>query len=69
VLDHSVLLPEVVIHRSARLRKCVIDRGVEIPRGLVVGEDPAEDARFFRVTEKGTTLITKPMVQAWQAAQ
>jgi glucose-1-phosphate adenylyltransferase len=69
VLDHSVLLPEVVINRSARLRKCVIDRGVEIPRGLVVGEDPAEDARFFRVTEKGTTLITKPMVEAWQAAQ
>ena len=69
VLDHSVLLPEVVIHRSARLRKCVIDRGVEIPRGLVVGEDPAEDARFFRVTDKGTTLITKPMVEAWQAAQ
>jgi len=69
VLDHSVVLPEVVINRSARLRKCVIDRGVEIPRGLVVGEDPAEDARFFRVTDKGTTLITQPMVEAWRAAQ
>ncbi|MEM8654006.1 MAG: glucose-1-phosphate adenylyltransferase [Pseudomonadota bacterium] len=69
VLDHSVVLPNVVINRSARLRKCVIDRGVEIPTGLVVGEDPTEDAKFFRVSEKGTTLITKPMVEAWTAAQ
>ncbi|WP_299610912.1 glucose-1-phosphate adenylyltransferase [uncultured Tateyamaria sp.] len=69
VLDHSVVLPNVVINRSARLRKCVIDRGVEIPKGLVVGEDPTEDGKFFRVSEKGTTLITKPMVEAWKAAQ
>lgn len=69
VLDHSVVLPNVVINRSARLRKCVIDRGVEIPTGLVVGEDPVEDAKFFRVSEKGTTLITREMVEAWKAAQ
>ncbi|MEN0001855.1 MAG: glucose-1-phosphate adenylyltransferase [Pseudomonadota bacterium] len=69
VLDHSVVLPNVVINRSARLRKCVIDRGVEIPAGLVVGEDPIEDAKYFRVSEKGTTLITRPMIDAWQAAQ
>ncbi len=69
VLDHSVVLPDVVISRNATLRKCVIDRGVVIPRGLVVGEDPEEDAKFFRVTERGTTLITSEMVAAWEAAQ
>ncbi len=69
VLDHSVVLPDVVVNRSARLRKCVIDRAVNIPAGLVVGEDPTEDAKFFRVTEKGTTLITQPMVDKWEAAQ
>lgn len=69
VLDHAVVLPHVVVHRSARLRKCVIDRGVVIPQGLVVGEDPLEDAKYFRVTEKGVTLITKTMVQKWQAAR
>jgi glucose-1-phosphate adenylyltransferase len=47
----------------------VIDRGVDIPAGLVVGEDPVEDAKFFRVTEKGTTLITQNMVDRWSAAQ
>ena len=69
VLDHSVILPNVVVNRRARLRKCVVDRGVVIPAGLIVGEDPVEDAKFFRVTEKGTTLITQPMVNAWQAAK
>ncbi|MFN4057234.1 MAG: glucose-1-phosphate adenylyltransferase [Roseinatronobacter sp.] len=69
VLDHAVVLPHVVVNRSARLRKCVIDRGVVIPQGLVVGEDPLEDAKYFRVTEKGVTLITKSMVQKWQAAR
>lgn len=69
LLDHSVLLPGAVVHRSARLTKCIVDRGVEIPAGLVVGEDPAEDGKFFRVTEKGTTLITQNMIDAWSAAQ
>lgn len=62
VLDHAVLLPNVVVHRSARLRQVVIDKSVVIPEGLVVGEDPQEDAKFFRVTERGTTLITQDML-------
>ena len=69
VLDHAVVLPDVVVNRSARLRNCVIDRHVVIPTGLVVGEDPEEDARFFRVTENGITLITQDMVDRWTAAQ
>ncbi|EAR52509.1 glucose-1-phosphate adenylyltransferase [Oceanicola granulosus HTCC2516] len=69
VLDHAVVLPHVVVHRSARLRKVVIDSGVEVPEGLVVGEDPLVDQEFFRVTEKGVTLITQPMIEKWKAAQ
>ncbi|CTQ49491.1 Glucose-1-phosphate adenylyltransferase [Jannaschia donghaensis] len=64
VLDHAVVLPGVVVNRSARLRRVVIDGGVVIPEGLVVGEDPTEDARWFRVTERGTTLITQDMLDA-----
>ncbi len=69
VLDKAVVLPYVTVERRARLRKVVIDRGVTIPQGLVVGEDPREDQKFFRVSEKGVTLITQPMVDAWKAAQ
>lgn len=62
VLDQAVVLPRVVVNRSARLRRVVIDSGVEIPEGLVVGEDRTEDAKWFRVTESGTTLITRDMI-------
>ncbi|MHC0054492.1 glucose-1-phosphate adenylyltransferase [Actibacterium sp. D379-3] len=62
VLNHSVVLPRVVIERSARLTNVVVDSGVVIPRGLVVGEDPDEDAKWFRVTEGGVTLITQNML-------
>lgn len=62
VLDHAVVLPNVVINRSARLRNVVIDSGVMIPEGLVVGEDPTEDGRWFNVTDRGITLITQTML-------
>jgi len=62
VLDHAVVLPNVVVNRSARLRRVVIDSGVIIPEGLVVGEDPNDDKKWFRVTDRGTTLITQTML-------
>jgi len=68
VLERAVVLPYVTVHRHARLRNVVIDRGVEIPRGLVVGEDPVEDAKWFRVSEKGVTLITAEMIAKYGAA-
>jgi glucose-1-phosphate adenylyltransferase len=61
-MEHAVVLPYVNIARSARLKKVVIDRGVEIPEGLVVGEDPELDAKRFRRTENGICLITQPMI-------
>lgn len=68
VLDHAIVLPNVVVHRSARLRQVVVDSGVIIPEKLVVGEDPSEDAKWFRVTERGTTLITQDMLNKRAAA-
>ncbi|PSC03279.1 glucose-1-phosphate adenylyltransferase [Alsobacter soli] len=62
-LENAVVLPYAQIARSARLRNVVIDRGVAIPEGLVVGEDPEHDAARFRRTEKGFCLITRPMVE------
>jgi glucose-1-phosphate adenylyltransferase len=65
-LEHIVALPYVQIRRGARLTKVVIDRGVEIPAGLVVGEDPELDARRFRRTDKGVCLITQAMIDQLQ---
>lgn len=61
-VDGAVLLPEVDVGRYARLTKVVVDRGVRIPEGLVVGEDPELDAKRFRVSEKGICLITQAML-------
>jgi glucose-1-phosphate adenylyltransferase len=35
---------------------------VQIPEGLVVGEDPEFDAKHFRVSPNGICLVTQPMI-------
>ncbi len=61
-VDEVVMLPDCHIGRNARVKRAVIDRGVEIPEGMVVGEDPDLDGRRFRVSENGIVLITKDMI-------
>jgi glucose-1-phosphate adenylyltransferase len=65
-VEGVVLLPGAVIGRHARLNKVVVDSGVVLPEGLVVGEDPEEDARRFRRSPGGVCLITQPMIDALQ---
>ena len=57
-----MILPYVKIGRNVSLRRVVIDRGVVIPDGLVVGEDAEFDASRFRRTEMGVCLISQPMI-------
>jgi glucose-1-phosphate adenylyltransferase len=64
MLDQAVILPRCEIGRGARLSKVVVDRGVSIPDGLIVGEDPILDAQRFRRTDNGVVLITKAMIDA-----
>ena len=61
-IDGAVLLPQVDVGRHARLTNVVVDRGVRIPEGLVVGEDPVADAARFRRSAKGICLITQAML-------
>jgi glucose-1-phosphate adenylyltransferase len=61
-IENTVVMPDVDIGRSARLRNVIVDRGVRIPEGLVVGEDPHADAERFRRTDQGVTLITQQML-------
>ncbi|MCX7889182.1 MAG: sugar phosphate nucleotidyltransferase, partial [Rhodobacteraceae bacterium] len=68
-LEYVVALPYVDIGRRARLRNCVIDRGVAIPEGLVIGEDAEEDAKWFRRTEAGIVLVTQDMLDRRAAAK
>jgi glucose-1-phosphate adenylyltransferase len=61
-VENAVILPDVEIERSAFLTDVIIDRGVRIPAGLVVGQDPELDAKRFRRTGNGICLITQPMI-------
>ena len=69
-VENALILPDADIGRHARLRNVIVEKGVRIPPGLVVGEDPDDDARRFRRTEKGVCLITQPMIDglAWVTA-
>jgi glucose-1-phosphate adenylyltransferase len=57
-VEDSVVLPDVNIGRHCRIRRAVIDRGTEIPEGMVIGEHPEEDRKRFRVTDRGIALVT-----------
>lgn len=61
-IEQAVILPDVIINRHCILRKVVIDRGCEVPEGLVVGEDAVLDAQRFERTEGGVVLITREML-------
>jgi glucose-1-phosphate adenylyltransferase len=57
-INEAVLLPQVTVGESCRLRRVVVDRGCAIPDGTVIGEDPELDAQRFYRTEAGIVLVT-----------
>ena len=61
-VHEAVVLPYCNIGRNARLKRVIIDAGVRIPEGLIVGEDAELDAHRFRRTDNGVCLITKRMI-------
>lgn len=61
-LDSAILLPDVNVGRSCRLRNCIIDRACHIPEGMVIGENANEDSKRFLRTEGGVVLVTRGML-------
>jgi glucose-1-phosphate adenylyltransferase len=62
-VNWSVLLPGVQVGRRARLTRVVVDRGCSIPDGVVIGEDPEQDAARFHRSPNGITLVTSEMLE------
>jgi glucose-1-phosphate adenylyltransferase len=52
----------VRIGEGAILKKVVIDKGCNIPPGMEIGVNRAEDEKRFHVTERGVTLVTPEML-------
>ena len=61
-IENAVVMPYVEVGRGARLKNVIVDAGVKIPPGLVIGEDPEHDAKHFRRTPLGICLVTQSMI-------
>lgn len=55
----SVIFEDVNIGRYARLRRCIIDKGAEIPPGTDIGFDLERDRQRFYVSDKGIVVVPK----------
>ena len=51
-------MPNVTVNRHARIRRAIIDRETEVPRGAIIGFDPVEDRRRHTVSDGGIVVVT-----------
>ncbi len=59
-VEDSILFDEVNIGRHAKIRRAIIDKGVEIPEGMQIGYDlEADKKRGLVITEAGIVVIGK----------
>jgi glucose-1-phosphate adenylyltransferase len=58
-VEESVLFENVRIGRHARLRRCIVDKDVEIPQGSEIGFNLDVDRKRFHVTGNGIVVIPK----------
>ena len=62
-VEDSILFNHVQVGRHSRLRKCIVDKYVEIPEGVQIGFDPEADRkRGLIVSEQGVVVISKGTV-------
>jgi glucose-1-phosphate adenylyltransferase len=57
-----VALPGCHIGPGCRLQGALLDNGCIVPEGTVIGEDPADDARRFHVTDGGVIVVNREML-------
>ncbi|MBN2704983.1 MAG: glucose-1-phosphate adenylyltransferase, partial [Deltaproteobacteria bacterium] len=55
----SILMHQVQIGRKARIRKAIIDKGVQIPPGAEIGYDLEKDRQRFTVSPGGVVVVPK----------
>jgi len=59
-VEESILFEGVDIGRHARVRRAIIDKGVQVPAGMSIGFNAEEDAaRGLTVSPQGVTVVAK----------
>jgi len=59
IVEESILFNGVKVGEGARLRRCIVDKDVEIPADMEIGFDPKADAERFSVSPGGIVVIPK----------
>jgi len=62
LVTESILFDGVEVGRHARIKRAIIDKGVQVPANTTIGYDEAEDRRRFTVSEGGVVVVPKGMV-------
>jgi glucose-1-phosphate adenylyltransferase len=64
-VDRSILLDGVVVGRYCRIRNAIVDAGVSLPEGSILGEDPERDRQAgWHVSEGGVTVVSNAAARA-----
>ena len=57
VVEDSILFDGVHVGAGAYLRRCIVDKNVQIPPGERIGFDTTTDSARFTVSEAGITVV------------
>ncbi len=61
-VEDSILFEGAQVGAGSRLYRTILDKHVKIPAGTIIGENPAEDAKHYTVSEHGVLVISR---QEW----
>jgi glucose-1-phosphate adenylyltransferase len=61
-VDESILMEGVEVGRHCKIRRTIIDKGVKVPPGTVIGYDHDLDRQRFTVTDSGIVVVPKGAV-------
>jgi glucose-1-phosphate adenylyltransferase len=60
----SIVLDDVLVQRSARLRKVIIDKAATVPERFEIGFDADKDAQDFKISRTGIRVVPKGWTSA-----
>jgi glucose-1-phosphate adenylyltransferase len=60
-VEYSILMPNVTVGRHSRIRRAIVDVGVNLPESTVIGYDLEEDReKGYIVTDSGIVVVPAP---------
>lgn len=59
VVEDSILFDNCTVGAKSRIRRAILDEGVQVPEGMSIGFDPIADASRYHVTEAGVAVVRK----------